>query len=484
MINNKLLKLGFLLGLLLTFTNCSNVIYDEPEVNNGPQPMVYLSVHSGGGTSFRGSFRSSPNEPHGPSINTDTDDYEDWVHSLAMFVFDTTSGDLVVSYFDGGSNNQISTWFTVKMTPGQRDFYFVANMPESDMSSIETRAAMDIYINKAHALDTDLYEKAKENKAFPMARIYLGQDVPEGGSVYNPKPFKPTVIEDGVTKIKDKIELIRAVAQLQVEIHPDDIGSVSEIRYHNVFRNFTLNPFETPLLATNRIYYNPNSPTTEGVKMHQDTNDDKIFTLYMPEALVMDYTPKPTSFDHTAAGDHKPVNYFEIKTTGGESYFIPIVTTDETNPYPGNSTNYLHFARGNGTEKPDYNIYRSTRYKFLVENFSDIEVYYTVAEWEKNITDMYMGYGYNVSVDGDGNVRIDNTVLACDPHDIRLKATGGAKFDGTPGDGESDELRIFKDKAADATKNYKLNNIPSSGVYLEVYYNDEALTTPVKTFSK
>lgn len=461
MIKNRFLRLGLITVLIVAFASCDNVIFDKPVIDNRPEPVVYLSVQSGTSSSFRGALRSSPDQPYGPSINSDMDDYEDWVHSLAMLVFDSGSGDLVVSYFDdGGSNHQIKSWFTVKLTPGTRDFYFVANMPMGDISSIDNSNDMDNYLEQANALDEDLYHAAIDSKGFPMARVYKNQDISEGGTIYNPKPFKPTV--NSVEK--DRVELIRAVAQLQVTFDADEVAAVDKVYYRNGFKNFTLNPFNTPLDAADVSYYED----ATGIELQKDGNS---FYFYMPEALIDSFSPVWVS----NSTDNKPINYFEILTTAGTIYKIPIITFtfDTTNPYPGG--NYITFARGEQTDKPDYNVYRNHRYRYQIKNMiSEIEIVYDVRDWEVVETELFMGYGFNVYVKREGSsatVWVENTIDACDPHVIELKALNGAKFD----DGDTEKL--FTEKANFASEEFKLIDIPSNTKYFEVWYNDYSETS-------
>ena len=86
-----------------------------------------------------------------------------------------------------------------------------------------------------------------------------------------------------------------------------------------------------------------------------------------------------------------------------------------------------------------------------------------------------MGYGYNVGVDDDGNVTINNTVEACDPHKVILKTTSGFEFVG----GGTEKEFANTDPSASAT--YTVTPVPTTGQdYLQVYYNDAL----VKTFKK
>ena len=126
-------------------------------------------------------------------------------------------------------------------------------------------------------------------------------------------------------------------------------------------------------------------------------------------------------------------------------------------------------------EKPDYNIYRNNRYVYTIKSLEDIQIDYVVNPWALVQSSFYMGYGYNVGVDEEGNVTISNTVEACTPHDVRLETKLGFTFDG----GGTD--RTFTNTNPTASVSYKVIPSPSAGqAYLDLYYNDEL----VKTFTK
>ena len=435
MIRN-ILKYSILFGLILGVVSCEKLIYDNLDDKSDKEAKVYLSITRAAHT--------DGNE----SINKDEVDFEDRVHDLAMFVFDNATGGIVGEpYFESDipvSNK--SKMFTVALTPGQRDFYFVANMPMSSLTGINTRAALETYMKTARNLDEPLYLTASEPNGFPMSRIYLNQTITEGGTIYNPIPFKP----DG----DDRVKLQRVVAQLQVDIDGTEIGAVKNVYFKNAFRKFSL--LEDGVMTSPEYYVE----TATNNALRKNGNS---YIYYMPEALMN--TPAWT------ATDHKPINYFVVETVTGTTYEIPIITYKE--PIPGG--NYLSFARGEQTDKPDYNIYRNNRYVFTIKSLEDIQIDYVVNPWTLVQSSFYMGYGYNVGVDKDGNVTISNTVEACTPHDVKLVTKSGFEFDG----GETE--KTFVDTDPTASVSYKVLPVPTAGQeYLEVYYNDEL----VKTFTK
>ena len=435
MIRN-ILKYSILFGLIFGIVSCDKLIYDNIDEKPDNDAKVYLSITRAADT--------DGNE----SINKDEVDFEDRVHDMAMFVFDNASGNLVGEpYFE--SNIPVSNkskMFTVPLTPGQRDFYFIANMPMASLTGITTRSALEGYMKTATNLDESLYLAASETKGFPMSRVYLDQIITEGGTIYNPKPFRPNS--------EDKVKLQRVVAQLQVDIVGDEIGAVKNVYFKNAFRKFSL--LADGVMTTPEYYVE----TATNNALRKNGNS---YIYYMPEALMN--TPAWT------ATDHKPINYFVVETVTGTTYEIPIITYKE--PIPGG--NYLSFARGEQTDKPDYNIYRNNRYVFTIKSLEDIQIDYVVNPWILVQSSFYMGYGYNVSVDEDGNVTISNTVLACDPHKVTLKTKTGFTFDG------GGTERIFANTDPAASASYKVLPVPTAGqAYLDLYYNDDL----VKTFTK
>ena len=166
--------------LLLSLLGCEKLIFDETvEDKSGSDPKVYLSVSTRAAQSKSG-LRSS--------INTDTI-FEDHVHSLAMVIFESESDNVVGEpYFNSNLGSGVASYaFTVEMKPGNYDFYFIANVPnlETDINNISNSADLVSLMNSLSTLDGDLYKGATSSKGFPMARIYMGQKVDAGGTVYS-----------------------------------------------------------------------------------------------------------------------------------------------------------------------------------------------------------------------------------------------------------------------------------------------------------
>lgn len=419
-----------LISILIAFSGCQSQTDDDSSTTD-PQSIVYLSVTRAQVDGLE-------------TFNADDEDYEDRVHDMAMLVFDSSTGTKVGEYFDEHiALSEKDKSFVIQLTPGKRNFYFVANMPVNELKKITTQSDMDVYMNTFSDLDPDLYLSASEDKGFPMSRVYRNQIITEGGSLYSPQPFRPDN--------EDRVKLIRVVAKLDVRI--DTSGNnldVKNVYYKNASRQFSLT---SPLEGRVQVYYED--------KPLKKVNNTYLY--YIPEALMI-------SPSWPTAVNHRPINYFVIETLDGTQYEIPIVTYDGTIP----EKDYLSFAMGNTTEKPDYNVYRNRHYLYTIKKLETLEIVYTIDPWHVVENSTYMGYGYNVEVSEDGNVTISNTIEACDPHKVTLETVGDFKFsDGTT-------TKTFTDADPQSSVQYVLSLVPTSGTYMKVYYNGNL----VKTFSK
>ncbi|KKC51748.1 major fimbrial subunit protein (FimA), partial [Porphyromonas gulae] len=325
----------------------------------------------------------------------DMEDFEDRVHSLSLLVFDSGTGNKIAEHFTPSIEGGVASYaFTTKLTPGQRDFFFVANMPGSQaaMSAITNRNDMLNFIRKARSLAASLYHGATNDNGFPMARVYLNQIITLGGTPSNPMLFMPK-LENGVEE--NNVKLLRAVAKLEVNI-TEGIESLKEIELINANRHF-------------RLLSVPNEPSLFfwPVALKRVGTTSK-FLAYMPEAIV----DRSKFWGSTGNSANTPINFFRITTNGGIKYDVPIITHD--GEIPGGL--YWPFAKGELTQKPDYTVYRNHHYKYQVKNLPDkIEVKYSICDWNIVNNDTYLGYGYNVEVDDAGNITITNTMQNCAP---------------------------------------------------------------------
>lgn len=439
-----------LLAATLTFIACDKLIYDQPgdePANGGAKVFLSVNIQAARESGLR-------------AINEDVE-FDDRVHHLALLVFDSNTGERLADFFGNIGKERTNYSFTLELTPGQRDFYFVANMPETDFDKVKIpdRAAMNNYMKTftSRDLDPDLYLGAGEFKGFPMSRVYSDQDITQGGTPYQPKPFHP----DGDVLVR----LIRVVAKLEVNFGAN-IDKVENVYFRNAFRQFSLT---APAAATYtpQLYYTASPVNPKGNPLKFAGSNTYLY--YMPEALM--------NSPLWGTAPHQPVNYFVVETKDGQSFDIPIITNA---PVEIPDANYMKFATGKAATQPDYNIYRNHRYLYTVSIPAGIEITYQVNPWEKVAKQLYMGYGYNVAVNGT-NITINNTVEACAPHGIVLKTVFPYTFS------DASVEKPFKNGVEvdalvlSASESYMLASEPVSGdSYLQVWYNGVL----VKTFTK
>lgn len=479
-------KYSLLLAIIFAFASCDKLIYDQQadDDKNQPREAVFLSV-----TREKVSkFRSSPDLPEDPTINKDDVDWEDRVNSLALLVFDE-DGNKIAEHIDDAGNGAAGENFVIKLYPGKLDFYFVANMPNMStaLSSITNVGQMETYLSGLYELSASLYNAASSAKGFPMSRIYKNQSITKGGTVYQPAPFRPKN-DDGL--IEDKVLLVRVVAKLEVKVLESEASSIQNVILKNAFDKFHL---QHGLVETENVDGTPSSVAQSTNTPHSlithvgdvtlqeslPTGGYVTYTAYMPEALM-------DEAKWTDVTDHKPINYFVIKTTSSVDFEIPIITAANM----GWNDNYLAYAK-NDTDLDKYNIYRNRRYFYEVKNLSDIEIQYNVKEWEQVKRQLFMGYGYNVIIDENGEITIENTIDDCMPHKVRLEAENGAHFEG----GESDIVKVYgysskdevgyEDHKSKTGYSEEFGPIDTDAVaigdaYLKIYYNNIL----VKTYTK
>lgn len=435
-----------LILLLFLWSGCDRGVDPQPDPL---QPDVYLLVNA-----------RAAHTNGGESINMDAEDFEDRVHSLAMLVFDSNTGEKVAEHFSSSIGSGTSTYvFTVKLKPGQRDFFFVANFPgmQTAMASIVNKFDMNHFMQVFRDLDPIHYLKATNDNGFPMSRMYSNQTVTIGGTITQPLPFKPNG--------ENNVKLQRVVAKLDVNI-VEGVENLQKIELCNANAHYVFGPNQAEPFQ----FYGPVELRRVGT-----TNQ---WLGYMPEAIV----ESTKWWGNTGNAENKPINFFRLTTRGGLVYDVPIITHEGA--IPGGK--YLPFAKGLLADKPSYTVYRNRHYIYRIKTLPDnIEVKYSICDWNIVTNDTYMGYGYNVGVDEQGNVTITNTMQNCDPHVVRLVAKNGAYFGSQP----TNTSVEFAELANGASQTFKVNKdaVAVGSAYLEVYYNPDPNATgvvPDKVFIK
>lgn len=280
------------------------------------------------------------------SFNDDAVDYEDRVHDLALLVFDTGLGNKVAEYYSEDyfptgipmMDLQAST-FKIAMTPGTRDFYFVANRRDSHtrLRGIGSSSEMKAFMQELNVLDAELFNAATEHKWFPMSRIYTHQVINYGGTEAFPTPFNPE--GDNV------VRLIRTVAKVELNLLNLKDTDLPVVSYVNRLKR-------TALCA---VPYSTGSypETFDETVMPAIGGSKSQYRIYVPEALIMDSTP--------TWGAKTLINYIKVELNG-KTYEVPLVSNEDKMQ----NRDYMAFARGEQSEQPNYDVIRNNHYIFNV----------------------------------------------------------------------------------------------------------------------
>lgn len=354
----KYILTGLAITGLLLFVSCKSEI-DEIRAD---EKVVYMTFQMGFAENNKAATRAQgPN----PSINTDDPDWEDYVNKLAVLAFESAGAGAKVA-----EEYTALSFFTMKMKPGNYDFYFIANYPDTDEASIKgmNKAAIETYLQKTAEFQS--FQGAKTSGVlFPMARVYRNQTVTEGGTYANPLPFKPNVgaLADKQLKpislfgqdwqgttIQEKINLVRANAKIELNISGEGKTDIANIEYVNAAQNYTFAQLPETSLTGQTV------AATQSFAYTLPAGTENLVTkLYVPERLFAATETK--GWDAAADAPQGGVNYIQITMKSGRTYRIPVISNG---PLSGSAESYLAFARDN--TKADYNIIRNKQYVYNI----------------------------------------------------------------------------------------------------------------------
>lgn len=378
-----------LLPCLLWVVGCTTVF--DPEVKSEETSKTYLHF-SMAGVELPNHTRAQGDLP---SINSDTNEYEDYVRELAVMMYDATTGELYKQHFTTYQS------FVIEIEPKAPDCHicFVANYPESWRNTLQglrtytdfTAALKGLTEFKSRDTGNELYDGASSESLFPMARIYENQTLPTGGTVSNPKPFTPTLPiskvlspvsswgeswEEG--KTLSGVHLVRSAAKITLNIRVGGLKDITKIELHNVPSQHSYME-ETKLsgiLPTAKLF---NGSDRLGSSTALTFNTQ----MYLPERLLGEAT---SSLGWNTTHD-QPIGtptYIQITMKSGRTYKIPVVTISKQ-ATPGPTTTYLDIARNQEPSiKADYSIYRNNHYKYEivvpVDN-KELDLRYMLLPW-------------------------------------------------------------------------------------------------------
>ena len=315
-----------------------------------------------------------------PSIQSDPEDYEDYVGELAVLIYKVGDADnqsmLVKSHFTTEQS------FLMELQPeegAKYHFCFVANYPESwknTLEGLQTYAALKTTLQhlesfKSRDTGTPLYNGAvmngTEKSLFPMARIYENQTIPMGGSVTVPKPFTPTTVAtDPLTPVSNwpdghetgttqqTVNLVRSSAKVSLNLTGDGVSKIKSIKICNVATQHSFMENKASGAATAELTDKPFNGSGS------ITGNSFKTKIYVPERLLgkASATLGWDKVNNTPIG--KPC-YIEITMQSGVVHKIPVIA----NTTPGSEYTYLDVATGNDpSNQADYTIIRNHHYQY------------------------------------------------------------------------------------------------------------------------
>lgn len=358
----KFLKSLFAFFLIASlFASCRR---EQGKESVPEEPAVFMTFQIG-----EGGMRVQHDLPGDPSVNQDNVDFEDHVERLAALVFDA-AGNRIAEYFGH------ETQFRLKLKPGKLNFFFLANYSsdlEAELKSKTKQSELQAFMQ---TLRPYTIYKSGADVRFPMARIYLNQDIPKGGTMMDPIPFIPKLSpteqlspvslfgSDHPTKNKT-INLVRACAKVSMTLKGEGLNDVKTVKYHNAATQFSFM----------QLSDNHSAPADKilDVDLSASGTAAKSGKVYTPE-LLFNSGNKP-SWDVTNDQPKNGANYIEITTKSGRTYKIPVINNGDGKP------DYMKFAK---SKDADHRIIRNQHYKYditLAADTKEIIVEVKVMPW-------------------------------------------------------------------------------------------------------
>lgn len=351
--------------LVYLFLSCER----EEIVQPFDEDVVYMSFHMGPAAKKIATRAQGDT----PTINTDSEDMEDYVNKLAVLVFESgTTGKKVAEKHTTEKHTTDMSVFTMKIPLGTYDFYFIANYPgdSTTIKAINSKAEIDNYLIKAGRVFTPFQGAKTPDGLFPMARVYKDQKLTAGGTKDNPTRFQPNVGSVGNDQLlpissygpdfnsfqhQATVNLVRANAKVEVDIYGEGIKDVDKVEYINASKEYTFkeNITSLPTTVDKKIFT---------IKDITDTNGaitNKTGKVYVPERLF------PTSEGgwDTANDEAKDgVNYIKITMKSTKVYKIPVISSMQSVA----KEKYMTYSRNITNSDDNYNIIRNNHYFFNI----------------------------------------------------------------------------------------------------------------------
>lgn len=369
-------RLNILFAFLsLTLFSCHSSLNEETNTEFNGNKKVVLSLDFD--TSYGETIHTRGFSPYGSHAEKDV------LEKVGLFIFESSTGKKVIE------DHTFTLKHQVKLLPGKYDFYILGNalddMPRYKMS----REELNEYLLELKCIKTFNTNSEK----MPIIRIYEEQNIdfedssnPTQNQKFVPQPpmlhpLRPVSSYGSDGDYVHKINLVRCVANVAVELYGEGVEQIQSMTYNNAPANFSLAELDRERLPEQESIEMPFGLVKNGLSI-------SVNPQYIPECLFGS-TEKKGWVKNEIRGDDKPigrVNYLLIRMHSGTEYKIPIVS----NPEEAES-NYLEFAR-NGLNA-NYDIIRNNSYEFRIEvplNHRELNVELLVQPW--SVVESEMSY--------------------------------------------------------------------------------------------
>ena len=367
-------RLNILFAFLsLTLFSCQSNLNEDAKVEFNGNKKVVLSLDFD--TSYRETVHTRGLSPYDSHVEKDV------LEKIGLFIFESSTGKKVIE------DHTLTLKHQVKLLPGKYDFYILGNATDDMPRYKMNREELNEYLHELKCIRTFNANSEK----MPIIRIYEDQNI--GFSDYsNPTqrfipqppmfhPLRPVSSYGSDGDYVHKINLVRCVANVGIQLYGDGVDQVHSIAYENAPANFSLAELDRH-----------NLPEQESIEMPfefvKNGSSISVDPQYVPECLFCD-TEDTGWVKSDEKGIDAPigrVNYLLIRMNSGTEYKIPIVS----NPEEAQS-NYLEFAR-NGLNA-NYDIIRNNSYEFRIEvplNHRELNVELLVQPW--SVVESEMSY--------------------------------------------------------------------------------------------
>ena len=404
----------------------------------GPeQPKAPESVYMSAAVSIRGVAGT---------INTSAD-FEDRVKTVRLIICDTPSGAVLynqmhnVGDFTNQPEGQTTVWSKpFKITEGQRDFFFIANEQDWNLTvpltGITNRA--QLFANNAltHITFPAGY-RPSENKPLLMTRAYRNVAVVavrngKGASAADPQHF----VADG----DEQVELIRTLAKVKLKlegvVNVEEVGGAlkaTDIKFKRVipFKGISLvNVPKYFSLFVNPYFDGPGYPTTgqfstdfySASDLAETVNFSKAQMLANSEAhyLALSEQPgQPTTLYDYVTSYYLPENLrrvngsdpalpgfvpgassFYITDGGGNDYYKFSIWQSAFTEDQKEVDNGVFFTLPNAANYSKFSTVRNNAYEITAKEGFQLTLNYNIEDWcTGKIGRVYAGFNFNVVVD-------------------------------------------------------------------------------------